>query len=106
MPSTPRRALVLARFFTQRLRQQRQASPHTSRASRDPFRLLLVFTQQRLRQPPSRLARTDIDAPLSGAFLAELEQRRGLAPRRRHLRLTAIRAFVQYAACEAPAQSA
>jgi site-specific recombinase XerD len=29
-----------------------------------------------------------------------------MAPRRRHLRLTAIRSFFQYAACEAPAQSA
>jgi len=40
------------------------------------------------------------------AFLAEMEQSRGIAPRSRHRRLTAIRSFFQYAAFEAPAQSA
>ena len=106
MTSTPSLAIVLERFFTQRLMQQRQASPHTISSSRDTFRLLLVFTQQRLRKPPSRLALTDIDAPLIVAFLAEMEQSRGIAPRSRNLRLTAIRSFFQYAAFEAPAQSA
>ena len=67
--------------------QQRQASPHTISSYRDTFRLLLLFTQQRLRKPPSRLALTDIDAPLIVAFLAEMEQSRGIAPRSRNLRL-------------------
>ena len=106
MTSTPNLAVLLERFFTQRLMQQRQASPHTISSYRDTFRLLLLFTQQRLRKPPARLALTDIDAPLIVAFLAELEQCRGIAPRSRNLRLTAIRSFFQYAACEAPAQSA
>jgi len=106
MTSTPSLAILLERFFTQRLMQQRQASPHTISSYRDTFRLLLVFTQQRLRKPPSRLALTDIDAPLIVAFLAEMEQSRGIAPRSRNLRLTAIRSFFQYAAFEAPAQSA
>lgn len=106
MTSTPSLAILLERFFTQRLMQQRQASPHTISSSRDTFRLLLVCTQQRLRKPPSRLALTDIDAPLIVAFLAEMEQSRGIAPRSRNLRLTAIRSFFQYAAFEAPAQSA
>ncbi len=106
MTSTPSLAVVLESFFTQRLRQQRQASPHTISSSRDTLRLLLLCTQQRLRKPPSRLALTDIDAPLIVAFLAEMEQSRGMAPRSRHLRLTASRAFLQYAAFEAPAQSA
>src|SRR5713226_438822 len=106
MTSTPSLAVVLESFFTQRLRQQRQASPHTISSSRDTLRLLLLCTQQRLRKPPSRLALTDIDAPLIVAFLAEMEQSRGIAPRSRNLRLTAIRSFFQYAAFEAPAQSA
>ena len=106
MKPTPGFATLLQRFFTERLMQQRQASPHTISSYRDTFRLLLVFTQQRLRKPPSRLALTDIDAPLIVAFLAEMEQSRGIAPRSRNLRLTAIRSFFQYAAFEAPAQSA
>ena len=48
-------APLLERFFTQRLMQQRQASPHTIRSYRDTFRQFLVFAQQCLHQPPSRL---------------------------------------------------
>jgi site-specific recombinase XerC len=106
MTATPSLAMLVERFFTQRLMPQRQASPHTISASRDPFRLRLVCTQQHLRKPPSRLARTAIDAPLIVAFLAEMEQSRGMAPRSRHLRLPAIRSFFQDAAFAAPAQSA
>ena len=106
LTSTPSLAVVLARCVTQRLMPQRQASPHTLRASRDTCRLLLLGTQQRLRKPPSRLALTDIDAPLIVACLAEMEQSRGMAPRRRPRRLTALRSFLPYAACAAPTQSA
>lgn len=106
MTSTPSFAVLLEGFFTQRLMQQRQASPHTISSYRDTFRLLLLFAQQQLRRPPARLALTDLDAPLIVAFLAEMEQRRGIAPRSRNLRLTAIRSFFQYAAFEAPAHAA
>lgn len=45
---------LLQRFFTQRLMQQRQASPHTISSYRDTFRQFLKFTQQRLRKPVAR----------------------------------------------------
>ena len=57
-------APLLERFFTQRLMQQRQASPHTISSYRDTFRQFLIFAQQRLHQPPSRLTIEQIDAPL------------------------------------------
>ena len=57
-------APLLESFFTQRLMQQRQASPHTISSYRDTFRLFLKFTQQRLHQQPSRLDFKQIDAPL------------------------------------------
>jgi site-specific recombinase XerC len=41
-------APLLERFFTQRLMQQRQASPYTITSYRDTFRQLLKFVQQRL----------------------------------------------------------
>ena len=41
-------AALLENFFTQRLMNQRQASPHTISSYRDTFRLLLHFAQQRL----------------------------------------------------------
>ena len=45
-------APLLERFFTQRLMQQRQASPHTISSYRDTFRQFLIFTEQRLHQQP------------------------------------------------------
>jgi len=106
MTSTPSLAALLESFFTQRLMKQRSVSSHTISSYRDTFRLLLQFAQQRLGKPPSRLALEEIDAPLIVAFLDEMEKSRGISPRSRNLRLTAIRSFFHYAALEAPAQSA
>jgi len=99
-------APLLERFFTQRLMQQRQVSPHTISSYRDTFRQFLKFIEQRQRKPPSRLTFEEVDAPLIVAFLDELEKRQGLSVRSRNLRLTAIHSFFRYAAFEAPAHSA
>jgi site-specific recombinase XerD len=96
----------LERFFTQRLMQQRQASPHTISSYRDTFRQFLKFAQKRLHKPPSRLRFEEIAAPLVLAFLDDLEKRQGVSIRSRNLRLTAIHSFFRYAAFEAPAHSA
>ena len=40
-------AVLLERFFTERLMRQRQASPHTIASYRDTFRLLLLFAKNR-----------------------------------------------------------
>ncbi len=106
MTDTITLAPLLERFFTQRLMQQRQASPHTISSYRDTFRLFLTFTQQRLHTPPARLEFAAIDAPLIVAFLDHLEKDRELSVRSRNLRLTAIHSFFRYAAFEAPAHSA
>jgi site-specific recombinase XerD len=98
-------AALLERFFTGRLLQQRQASPHTVSSYRDTFRQFLKFVQQRLHKPPSRLNFEEIDAPLIVAFLDGLEKH-GLSVRSRNLRLTAFHSFFRYAAFEAPAHSA
>jgi site-specific recombinase XerD len=99
-------APLLERFFTQRLMQQRQASPHTISSYRDTFRLLLKFVQQRLHTPPALLTLEAIDAPLIAAFLDHLEKHRGLSARSRNLRLTAIHSFFRYAAFELPDHAA
>ena len=99
-------APLLERFFTQRLMQQRQASPHTISSYRDSFRQFLKFVQQRLHTPPSRLTFEEIDAPVIVAFLDSLEKQHGVSVRSRNLRLTAIHSFFRYAAFEAPAHSA
>ncbi len=99
-------APLLQRFFTQRLMQQRQASPHTISSYRDTFRQFLKFVEQRLHKPPSRLSFEEIDAPLVVAFLGDLEKRQGIGVRTRNLRLTAIHSFFRYAAFETPTHSA
>ena len=99
-------AALLERFFTQRLMQQRQASPHTISSYRDTFRQFLKFVQQQLHKPPSRLNFEEIETPLIVAFLDDLEKNHGVSVRSRNLRLTALHSFYRYAAFEAPAHSA
>jgi site-specific recombinase XerD len=106
MTGRPSFAPLLEGFFTQRLMRQRRASAHTIASYRDTFRLLLQFVQQRLRKAPSALMLDDIDAPLVVAFLDDLEAKRGITPRTRNLRLTAIHSFFRYVAFEAPAHAA
>ena len=106
MSCTTSLAPLLERFFTQRLMQQRQASPHTVSSYRDTFRQFLTFAQQRLNRPPSSLDFEQIDAPLITGFLDELETRRKLSVRSRNLRLTAIHSFFRYAAFELPTHAA
>jgi site-specific recombinase XerD len=94
---------LIERFFTQRLMQQRNASPHTIASYRDTFRLLFAFAQAKLGKPPSRLDLADLDAPFIGAFLDDLEMSRSIGIKTRNLRLTAIRAFFRFVALEEPA---
>ena len=75
MSTTPSFPALLQRFFTQRLMQQRHASPHTIGSYRDSFRLLLHFAQARLGKPPTQLAFDQFDAPLIAAFLEDLQKR-------------------------------
>jgi len=53
--TTPEFPALLEAFFTERLRGERAASPHTVAAYRNTFRLLLRFAAARLgRASPSR----------------------------------------------------
>jgi integrase/recombinase XerD len=84
-------APTLEAFFTDRLINEKGASPHTIAAYRDTFRLLLVFAQQRTGIKPHALDIADLDATLITAFLDHLEHDRGNHPRTRNARLAAIR---------------
>jgi integrase/recombinase XerD len=97
---------VLAAFFTDRLQQQRNASPNTIAAYRDVFRLLLGFAQARLRKPPSALPLADLDVALVTAFLNHLESQRHNSARTRNARLAAIHSFFRFVALQEPAHGA
>lgn len=104
MIATPFPALLQA-FFTERLLQQRRASPHTIAGYRDSFRLLLAFAQERLKKAPSSLVLDDLDPGFLGEFLAHLELDRGNSARSRNARLAAIHSFFRYVALQEPAHA-
>jgi len=99
-------APTLEAFFTEALMSQKRASRHTIAAYRDAFRLLLAFTQQRSGKAPSHLDFDDLDAPLIGAFLDDLEQARGNSARSRNARLAAIHSLFRFAALRHPEHAA
>jgi len=95
-------APILQSFFTDKLINQRQASPHTIAAYRDTFRLLLTFAQQTTGTQPWRLDLSQLDTGLVTAFLQHLEVDRGNSARTRNARLAAIHSLFRHAALHAP----
>lgn len=93
---------LLQAFFTERLLQQRRASPETIAGYRDCFRLLLRFAAQRLGSPPSKLSLDELDAPFIGEFLDHLESKRSNGARTRNTRLAAIHSFFRYVSFQEP----
>lgn len=101
--STPSFPALLQAFFTDRLMQQRQASPHTVAGYRDTFRLLLVFAETKLHKAPSTLTFDDLTTAFIGDFLQHLEAERGNGARSRNARLAAIHSFFRFVAFQEPA---
>ena len=99
-------APLLERFFTQRLLQQRRASPNTIAAYRDTFRLLLKFAKNTLGKAPAQITLADLGADVVVHFLTHLEKDRDNTIRSRNARLAAIHSFFRYLAFEEPAHSA
>lgn len=93
---------TLESYFTDRLANQRQASPNTVTAYRDTFKLLVTFVHNRNGTAPSKLGFEHLDAPTIAAFLDHLERERGNSVRTRNTRLAAIRSFYRYAAFQHP----
>lgn len=106
MSTETRFPALLAAFFTDRLMQQRHASPHTIASYRDTFRLLVQFAQRRLTRPPSAVAIEDLDTPFIGAFLDHLETERHNSARSRNVRLAAIHSFFRYVMLHEPQYAA
>ncbi len=105
MKIQPNFSALLQAFFTDRLLEQRNASPHTIASYRDTFRLLLEFAQKELHKSPTTLVIENLDAPFIGRFLNHLENDRGNTPRSRNIRLTAIHSFFKYVAYQEPSLS-
>ena len=97
-PKSPSFPALVQLFFTEYLVAQRAMSPRTIACYRDGLMLFLGFASRRLGRPPTALRLADIDPDLILAFLNHLEQQRHNSVRSRNLRLTALRAFLKFAA--------
>jgi site-specific recombinase XerD len=102
---TPPFSALLQRFFTERLAQQRHASPHTIAAYRDTFRLVLQFAADRLHRAPSALTMDDLSPAFIGEFLEHLGRDRHNSSRTCNARLAALHAFAQFVALHEPAHA-
>lgn len=91
-------ASLVQQFFTEYLVKQRAVSPRTIASYRDAMMLFLDFARERLGKSPTALSLSDFDPDLILAFLDHLEIDRHNSVRSRNLRLTALRAFLKFAA--------
>ena len=89
-------------YFTDRLIDQRRASPNTIATYRHTFQLLLRFATTQTGRPPSALDISDLDAPLIASFLDHLERERHNTIQTRNNRLAAIHSLFAYLALHHP----
>ena len=94
-PSFP--ALV-QQFFTEYLVAQRALSAQTVACYRDAITLFLGFAAPHLGKTPMNMKLADITSELILKFLGYLECERHNSVRSRNLRLSALRAFLRFAA--------
>ena len=97
-PKAPSFPALVQQFFTEYLVAQRAVSPRTVACYRDALMLFLDFASRKLGKVPTAMRLADIQSDLIIAFLDHLEHDRHNAVRSRNLRLTALRAFLKFAA--------
>lgn len=97
-PKPPSFATLVQQFFTEYLVAQRALSPRTLACYRDALMLFLDFAGRKLGKAPTAMQLVDLRPELILAFLDHLEHERHNAVRSRNLRLTALRAFLKFAA--------
>jgi len=97
-PKPPSFAALVQYYFTEYLSNQRALSSRTIASYRDSIMLFLNFAHAHIGKIPTALELSDITPDLILAFLDYLERDRHNSVRSRNLRLTALRAFMKYAA--------
>jgi len=97
-PKPPSFAALVQQFFTEYLVAQRALSPRTVACYRDALMLFLDFAGCELGKAPTAMQLADMRPELILGFLDHLEHERHNAVRSRNLRLTALRAFLKFAA--------
>jgi site-specific recombinase XerD len=95
-------ARQLTRFLTEYLPSQRNVSPHTIKAYRDVFVLLLRFCRDNKRWSTENVWLKNLDASVIVDFLEYLERERKCCTATRNHRLAALHSFFRYVQTEVP----
>lgn len=93
----------LKTYFSVYLPKQRNSSPHTITACRDTWNLLLRYLFQEKGISGSKITMDDITSVAVMGFLDYMSESRGWMPSTRNHRLSCIRSFFDYVACQEPA---
>lgn len=96
-------AQCLATYLTMYLPGQLGLSENTIMSYHDTFKLVLLFAEQKCHLRPEKITLADFNMKFITAFLLWLEQERGCCIATRNQRLSALRAFAQYARSQHPA---
>lgn len=93
----------LKMYFSVYLPKQRNSSPHTITACKDTWNLLLRYLFQEKKIEKSKITMDDITSVAVMDFLDHMSETKGWTPSTRNHRLSCIRSFFDYAACQEPA---
>jgi site-specific recombinase XerD len=89
-------APYLSAFLLEHLPRERKASPHTTDAYANSFKLLVCFAATRLHVKPFQIEIEQLDVPMILAFLEHIENDRSNTARTRNARLAAIHSFFRF----------
>lgn len=92
----------LRSFFSVYLPKQRNSSPHTIAACRDTWNLLLRYLSSEKKINMADICMDDITSVAVVDFLDHMAETKGWLPSTRNHRLSCIRSFFNYAACQEP----
>ena len=90
------------RFLLEHLVGERNLARNTQQSYRDALRLLLPFAASHAGKPIDRLRVEDLSAQRVGAFLVELEKKRGCGTATRNQRLAAIHSLAHFIGQHSP----
>lgn len=90
-------------YFSVYLPKQRNSSPHTVAACKDTWNLLLRYLAVEKGMNMADIGMRDITPAAVTGFLDHMAEAKGWTPSTRNHRLSCIRSFFNYAACQEPA---
>lgn len=93
----------LKAYFSVYLPKQRNNSPHTITACKDTWNLLLRYFFREKGICQSEITMDDMTSAAVMEFLDHMSESRGWTPSTRNHRLSCIRSFFDYVACQEPA---